>query len=675
MNTRNILISNPSSTNIAFLPYIFGVLKQHCENFPELKSQFNWLEPVFLRDSPARLLSQYDLSKVDVLGLSCYVWNFSLQCEIARLVRQANPDALVVAGGPEPDWNDAEFFLKHPEIDIVVMQEGEAPFAEILKRRLSGHQADFSDIPGLILNKNGQALKTLPPVRLKELPERSPYCDEKMFDHLVSKYRDTHPLSLVFETNRGCPYKCVFCDWGSNTYSRIRLVHEARVRREIEWISKSFINRVYVADANFGILERDEAITDHLCAVHRERGWPKIVDICVAKNHIDRVTRICLRLHEEGLMRGALVGFQTTNQDALAAMERMNMSSAKHVEMLNKLTAAGAIPFGTIIVGCPGDTVQTFQKSVCDLLEMGFHRNFRYFLYALLPNAEASTESYRSRWELKTRKRKLVDFVPHKNLIHNPHYPVAEYVTGNKSLSEDGWIKQNQFVAMVTALHCWGPTRLIAQYFRRRFNLEYLEFYDALFQSALATKHSIAGLSTALCELHFKLRRFLDDSSEHYFFDLEFDSNLIEHERWILLNVVEDLEQFYEDLEQTLRDKFPDLFSGHLSEIRDLFTFQEFSISPIKSNQCTKARIGEFDWNSYFAEDQISSSLHPKAISPYKLTHSKCDIADTPEAAAETESSQNMRWLLYSRQIMRSFNYKDGTVLVFPQVQRNENQV
>ena len=105
----NILISNPSSTNITFIPYIYGVLKQHSDRDLDLRRSCNWLEPIFLRDEPAVLTSPYRLDEVDILGLSCYVWNFKLQCEIARLTKERNPNCLVVAGGPEPDWNDASW--------------------------------------------------------------------------------------------------------------------------------------------------------------------------------------------------------------------------------------------------------------------------------------------------------------------------------------------------------------------------------------------------------------------------------------------------------------------------------------------------------------------------------------------------------------------------------------
>ena len=43
----------------------------------------------------------------------------------------------------------------------------------------------------------------------------------------------------VIETNRGCPYGCTFCDWGSATLSRIRKFSLDRVFAELEWSART----------------------------------------------------------------------------------------------------------------------------------------------------------------------------------------------------------------------------------------------------------------------------------------------------------------------------------------------------------------------------------------------------------------------------------------------------
>ena len=69
---------------------------------------------------------------------------------------------------------------------------------------------------------------------------------------------------LIIETNRGCPYGCTFCDWGSATLSRIRKFDIERVFAELEWCAEARLRAIGIADANFGIFERDVEIAEQI---------------------------------------------------------------------------------------------------------------------------------------------------------------------------------------------------------------------------------------------------------------------------------------------------------------------------------------------------------------------------------------------------------------------------
>ena len=46
---------------------------------------------------------------------------------------------------------------------------------------------------------------------------------------LFDVYAGVPELFVTLETNRGCPYSCTFCDWGSATASRVRQFDIERV--------------------------------------------------------------------------------------------------------------------------------------------------------------------------------------------------------------------------------------------------------------------------------------------------------------------------------------------------------------------------------------------------------------------------------------------------------------
>src|SRR5688572_24173995 len=105
---------------MVYFPYVWAILKSACDRSPELAGQIEWLDPIFSKRDPEALVAPLKDHAPDVLGLSCYTWNWDLQCRIAALVKAMNPACLVIAGGPHPDYKDPRFFSRHPAIDAVV---------------------------------------------------------------------------------------------------------------------------------------------------------------------------------------------------------------------------------------------------------------------------------------------------------------------------------------------------------------------------------------------------------------------------------------------------------------------------------------------------------------------------------------------------------------------------
>ena len=67
--------------------------------------------------------------------------------------------------------------------------------------------------------------------RIKEyliLP--SPYL-EGTFEDLFKKY--DYQWTPTWETNRGCPYQCTYCDWGSAIAAKLRNFEKERLYREL----------------------------------------------------------------------------------------------------------------------------------------------------------------------------------------------------------------------------------------------------------------------------------------------------------------------------------------------------------------------------------------------------------------------------------------------------------
>jgi len=82
---------------IQFAPYAYGFLRSFAELNPAIRENYIWKEP-FCRVEPVAALAE-KITSPDFLFMSCYAWNFNQQIEIARRVKQKNPDCKVVCGG------------------------------------------------------------------------------------------------------------------------------------------------------------------------------------------------------------------------------------------------------------------------------------------------------------------------------------------------------------------------------------------------------------------------------------------------------------------------------------------------------------------------------------------------------------------------------------------------
>ncbi len=490
-----ILISEPNSASEwPYLPYVWATLKTSSEQEPALYGRLDWLDPIYGHGQPEDLLAPFDPAVIDVLGLSCYTWNFHVQCAIADLVKRVNPRCLVVAGGPQPNVNDPAFFRQHPYIDVVVKQDGELTFNKILIQIAAGDR-DFMKISGLALPAGPKRTVrfTGPPV----LPTQfavSPYIAQSAFFERLIIEHGPQLLNAVWETNRGCPYSCSFCDWGSNTMSKIRRFDLDRVMREADWFGRMQLNFVFLADANFGILPRDIEIAHEIAAVHRRYGSPRYFYYSPAKNNPGRALAVAKPLFESGVSATHALAIQHTDPVVLASTDRQNISAERQRVVARTLLDLGIPSDVHLILGIPGDSYPRWKKCFADLMEWGIHDEFTVFFYNLLPNAPAADPAFIARWGIQSLQRRarqrsgIVKRGSHDGAV------LEQVVISSNSFTVDDWVRMNVYASFVRALHCAGLTRWIAIYLRRTHGVPYHAFYECLIETFFAKTYQSGDL-------------------------------------------------------------------------------------------------------------------------------------------------------------------------------------
>jgi len=187
----------------------------------------------------------------DVIGVgtpTCYV---NEAIKTVKLAKEVNQNIITVLGGPHFTFTAEETLIKYPEVDYIVIGEGEITLFELVKAIET--KKETNRIKGLAFRKENTVYKTPPrPLicNLDTLP--LPAWDLLPMD----KYRLVAWGNKVFMliSSRGCTFKCKFCSerefWGG-----IWRPHSAqRIVNEMEHLYKRYgKNIIWFGDDTFNI--------------------------------------------------------------------------------------------------------------------------------------------------------------------------------------------------------------------------------------------------------------------------------------------------------------------------------------------------------------------------------------------------------------------------------------
>lgn len=476
-----------------FIPYSVGSLQAYAETFPEIREGFQFQNPLFLRTDPAEVVRK--MEKPAVACFSCYLWNWEYNKTLARMIRAAFPKCLIVFGGTQAPNASAGFFAEHPYVDLLVHHEGELTFVEIL-REFFLPQPDYTKIPGLSVRVNGnQTLKTPPAARIKDLSKLpSPYLSG-VFDFLADQ---PFVLNVSQETNRGCPYACTFCDWGGSTFDKIFTMDEARLLEEFEWFGKHKVEYLFNCDANYGIMPRDRELTEKMIAIRAKHdGYPRKFRMCTAKNSGDKIFEIAKLLNDAGMNKGATLSFQSMDAHTLQIIRRSNIKLEVFSALMGRYRQAGIPTYTELIMGMPGETYESTKKGIDALINgQDDAVNIYAYICSVLPNSEMSEPDYVRQHKIKSVRMPIL-------LAHSTPEPesLAEYqdvIVETASMSNADWQRTYLFYWAVQAFHCLGLLQSIAIIFRKKFGIQYSDFYEKLIGHFTDDENTLLGKQIAL---------------------------------------------------------------------------------------------------------------------------------------------------------------------------------
>ena len=191
-------------------------------------------------------------------------------------------------GGPNIRLDSGSIceFMKHrPNLDYYIPLEGEAPFSDLVDRLLTGEEAPSVAGVFKLVNDEAQYDEAAVKGKPREIDLPSPYLSGWLDPFLKNPC-----LTPLLETNRGCPFGCVFCVWGIAALAKVRRRTLEDVFNEVDYIVNNSVGQQHwiVCDANFGILPRDLEIAKRIRDIREKTGYPVNVDLFHSKNTSSR---------------------------------------------------------------------------------------------------------------------------------------------------------------------------------------------------------------------------------------------------------------------------------------------------------------------------------------------------------------------------------------------------
>ncbi len=306
------------------------------------------------------ILSNSD--KYSDVAFGAFVWNEKATQEILHTLKKARFPGRIIIGGPQVSYVKRGLEEYYPQADIFIRG-----YAEEAMAKLFTSSQEKPEIVGV--HYAGEVDKGLSAsANLERLP--SPF-----LEGIIAPQR-----FIRFETQRGCPFRCSFCQHREADISQVRRNFAlSRIMAEIDWItSNQIIQDIAVLDPTFNSGNQYLQVMDRFIQgkysgklalqIRLEMMIPAFFDHLENLNKTGRVVIEC--------------GIQTIHKNEQKLIDRPNNMRVVS-ENLKEAKKRGIETEVSLIFGLPGQTVSSFQESVDFCKASGADKIFAFPLMLL----------------------------------------------------------------------------------------------------------------------------------------------------------------------------------------------------------------------------------------------------------------------------------------------------
>ncbi len=316
-----------------YLTAVMMEMGHECEilNWFSMKGRDGIMEDEIKRISP-------DITAISILHASR--WG---GIDIARISKRIFPSVPVIFGGPGATFLWRLLLNRFPEIDAIVMGEGEKTFVELTNALHTQDPDKLRDVAGLAYRKDGMAVRNEPRPLISDLDDLPDPSKFFTFQYVIS--------------SRGCPWNCAFCGSPRIWHRKVRFHGPDYFVGQIERLNKKGVNFFYVSDDTF-TLKKDRVISICKKIMKRELKieWAAISRV----NTVDQ--EIVYWMRRAGCIQ---ISFGVESGSSRIRKALNKTIKDQEIQKAFEITRAyGMMPRAYFIYGSPRESRETINQSI-----------------------------------------------------------------------------------------------------------------------------------------------------------------------------------------------------------------------------------------------------------------------------------------------------------------------